>query len=87
MRVQAEALLHRGLVMVPGAQFILDGKRTGGSGLRHHRVVFIITDLTKMINGVRTVVIWERDFNAGQLVESELAFHAQDNKRNVWLFG
>jgi hypothetical protein len=75
------------LPLVPGTQFILDGKANWGSGLRPHRVVFIITDLTKVINGVRTVVIWERDFNAGHLVESELAFHAQDNKRNVWLFG
>ena len=78
---------NRWLPLVPGTQFILDGKANWGNGLRAHRVVFIITDLTKVINGVRTVVIWERDFNAGQLVESELAFHAQDNKKNVWLFG
>jgi len=78
---------NKWLPLVPGTQFILDGKANWGSGLRPHRVIFIITDLTKVINGVRTVVIWERDFNADQLVESELAFHAQDSKRNVWLFG
>jgi len=78
---------NKWLPLVPGTQFILDGKANWGSGLRPHRVIFIITDLTKIINGVRTVLIWERDFNAGQLVESELAFHAQDNKKNVWLFG
>jgi len=78
---------NKWLPLAPGTKFVLDGKANWGSGLRRHRVVFIITDLTKVINGVRTVVIWERDFNAGQLVESELAFHAQDNNRNVWLFG
>jgi hypothetical protein len=78
---------NKWLPLAPGTKFVLDGKANWGSGLRRHRVVFIITDLTKVINGVRAVVIWERDFNAGQLVESELAFHAQDNKRNVWLFG
>lgn len=40
-----------------------------------------------MINGVRTVVIWDRDINEGQLEESELAFQAQDNDGNVWLLG
>ena len=78
---------NKWLPLVPGTKFVLDGKANWGNGLRPHRVVFIITDLTKAINGVRTVVIWERDFNSGRLVESELAFHAQDNKRNVWLFG
>ena len=36
---------------------------------------------------MRTVVLWDRDFNAGQLVEAELAFHAQDNDGNVWNLG
>jgi len=73
--------------LLPGTKFVLKGQADWGSGLRPHRVVFIITDLTKVINGVRTLVIWERDYNAGQLVESELAFHAQDNARNVWHLG
>lgn len=73
--------------LVPGTQFVLTGHANLGGGLRPHRVEFIVTDLTKVINGVRTLVIWERDFNAGQLVESELAFHAQDSHGNVWHFG
>jgi hypothetical protein len=40
-----------------------------------------------VIDGVRTLVIWERDFTAGQLNEPELAFFAQDNAGNVWLVG
>jgi hypothetical protein len=73
--------------LVPGTQFTFEGQANWGGGLRRHRVVFIITDLTKQVSGVRTVVIWERDINAGQLVESELAFHAQDNHGNVWHLG
>ncbi len=46
-----------------------------------------VTDLTKVIDGVRTLVIWERDFTAGKLSEPELAFFAQDNDGNVWLVG
>jgi hypothetical protein len=46
-----------------------------------------VTDLTKMINGVRTVVIFETDVNEGELEEAELRFEAQDNTRNIWNLG
>jgi hypothetical protein len=52
-----------------------------------HRVVFTVTDLTKVINGVRTRVMWDTDTNDGELVESELAFQAQDDDGNVWVLG
>jgi hypothetical protein len=71
------------LPLVPGTQYILEGTAEG----EPHRVVFTVTDLTKVVNGVRTVVVWDRDFAAGQLVEAEIAFHAQDNQGNVWNLG
>jgi hypothetical protein len=49
--------------------------------------VTTVTDLTKVIDGVRTLVISERDYTAGQLSEPELAFFAQDDEGNVWLVG
>jgi hypothetical protein len=51
------------------------------------RVVSTVTDLSKWIDGVRTLVIWERDYTAGKLGESEIAFFAQDKAGNVWLVG
>jgi len=52
-------------------QSIEDGERLGRT------VTFVVTDLTKVIDGVRNVVIWERDYKDGVLEESELAFFAQ----------
>ena len=52
-----------------------------------HRIVFTVTDLTKVINGVRTVVIFGRDYSRGELLEAELAFFAQDRDGNVWHLG
>ena len=69
--------------LVPGTQLILEGFADGVP----HRVVFTVTDLTKVINGVRTVVIWDRDFSEGEIVETELAFKAQDDEGNVWNLG
>ena len=72
----------------PGTQFVYEGSAISDEGRRiSRRVVTTITDLTKVIDGVRTVVIWDRDYDDGQLVEGEIAFHAQDNDGNVWLLG
>ncbi len=72
----------------PGTQFVYEGSAINDDGRRiSRRVVTTITDLTKVIDGVRTVVIWDRDYDNGRLVEGEIAFHAQDNDGNVWLLG
>lgn len=68
----------------PGTQFFYEG--SDGERIPH-RVVFTVTDLTKVIEGVRTVVVWDRDYSAGELVERELALFAQDNDGNVWHLG
>lgn len=52
-----------------------------------HRVVINVTDLTKVIGGVRSVVSWDLDYSSGELVEAELAFFAQDDDGNVWRMG
>jgi hypothetical protein len=75
------------LPLVPGTQLTYEGRANRGTGILPHRIVSIVTDLTKVINGIRAVVIWERDFNEGQMVESELAFQAQDDDGNVWNVG
>lgn len=75
------------LPMVPGTKLILEGTADRGGGAQPHRVIFIVTDLTKVINGVRTVVVFDRDIQDGQLAERELAFFAQDDEGNVWNVG
>jgi len=78
---------NRWLPLTPGTQLILEGQANRGGGASTHRVVFTVTDLTKVINGVRTVVVWDRDINENQIVERELAFFAQDDEGNVWNLG
>ncbi|MGD9704171.1 MAG: hypothetical protein AB7Q42_23415 [Acidimicrobiia bacterium] len=73
--------------LVPGTQMVFEGEANRGGGQLTHRVIITVTDLTKVIDGVRTVVVWERDVNEGQQVETELAFFAQDDDGNVWNLG
>jgi len=75
------------LPLKPGTQWVYEGF-TETAGLTFpHRLIFTVTDLTKEMEGVRTVVAWIEDYSDEQLVEAELAFYAQDNDGNVWFFG
>src|SRR6185437_3155395 len=73
--------------LAPGTQFSYQGSIVENHATTPHSVVFTVTDLTKMVDGVRTVVAWDRDFLEGKLEEQELAFFAQDSRGNVWNFG
>jgi hypothetical protein len=70
-----------------GTQFVYQGKIVEGGKATPHSVVFTVTDVSKVVDHVRTVVAWDRDFLKGKLQEQELAFFAQDDKGNVWNFG
>lgn len=78
---------NRFFPLVPGTQFVLEGQAERGGAILPHQVVLTVTDMVKTVDGVNTVVLWDRDFSDGELVEAELAFHAQDNAGNVWNLG
>jgi hypothetical protein len=71
----------------PGTRWVWRGSTQEEEGRVPHSIIFTITDLTKEINGVRTVVGWDRDFSDGALVETELIFLAQDKDGNIWHLG
>ncbi len=78
---------NKWLPLRPGYRSIFTGFTGEGKRRVPRRVVTTVTDLTKVIDGVRTVVVWETDHRADKLVESELIFFAQDNPGTVWLLG
>jgi len=78
---------NRWTPFTPGAQFTTEGAATVDGERIRRRVVFTVTDLTKVIDGVRSVVVWDRDYNNDVLVEAELAYFAQDDDGNVWQMG
>jgi hypothetical protein len=74
--------------MKPGTRWIYEGKSVEDDGkIVPHRVGVTITDLTKTLGGVRTLVSFDLDYSDNELVEAELAFYAQDDDGNVWQFG
>ncbi len=77
---------NRYLPWDPWTRLVYKGFTNEGE-LIEHRVVYTVTDMTKVIDGIETLVIWARDYSAGELAETELAFFAQDNNGNVWRMG
>jgi len=72
----------------PGTRFVYEGTTIEDDGTAvPHRVVINVTDLTKVIGSIRTVVTWDLDYSDGELVEAELAFFAQDSNGTVWRMG
>jgi len=71
----------------PGTRFVYEGFTIEEGKRVPHRVVFSVTDLTKVIGGVRAVIAHEQDYSAEKLVEAEIVFFAQDNDGTVWQLG
>ncbi len=79
---------NKWIPMKPGTFWAYEGTAVDDEGKKvDRRIEFTVTDLTKEIQGVRTVVGWIEDFTDGELGEKEIAFYAQDNDGNVWYFG
>ncbi len=81
------AIDNRLLPLVPGTQLVLRGFSSVTGAPLDHQVTFTVTDLTKMIDGVRSLVVYDVDSSEGEVTEAELAFFAQDKGGNVWNLG
>src|ERR687897_678696 len=71
----------------PGEHSVFEGSAIDDGQRISRRVLTTVTDLSKEIQGVNSMVVWERDYNEGELVEAELGFFAQDKYGNVWHMG
>ena len=63
----------------PGTSFLYEGST--------ERDVMAVTSDTKKIMGVECLVVDDRGYEGGKLIEKTYDWFAQDNKGNVWYFG
>jgi hypothetical protein len=75
------------LPLKPGTRYVYTGSTLEGKKRVPRRLTATVTDLTKVIDGVHTLIVWDLDEKAGKLAETEIAFFAQDIEGNVWLMG
>ena len=81
------SITNQFLPVQPGMRYVYEGFTREDGETVPHRLIFTVTDLTKVIDGINSVVIWDVDYSDGELVETELAFYAQDDFGNVWRMG
>jgi hypothetical protein len=78
---------NRYFPLLPGTRWRWDGEITLDGSRVDHSVVFSVTDLTKVVDGVTVVVAVDEDYLLGELIELELAFFAQADDGTVWHLG
>lgn len=79
------AIDNQYLPLRPGSQREYRGTVAGKPGT--HTIVFTVTDLAKVIDGVRSRVVYDVDKDGDKVSEAELSFWAQDEAGNVWNVG
>jgi hypothetical protein len=78
---------NRYFPLVPGTQYVLEGRASRGGAPLPHKVTFTVTDVTMVIGHTTALAVWDVDEEDGAVVESELGFFAQDDRGNVWSLG
>ncbi len=79
---------NRWFPLAPGSNSVLSGTVLGDDGKPHpHKIISTVSSVTKRLNGITTLVVYERDYEDGELQEAELAFVAQDERGVVWNVG
>ena len=75
------------LPLNPGVQWTREGTVNAGNRTLTHQVVSTVTDVSKPVDGVRTVIVLDQDTNGGQIAEQSLDYEAEDKHGNVWYLG
>jgi hypothetical protein len=80
---RSEVVDNRWFPLEPATRLLYTGTSSDGA----KRLEFVVTDLVKVVGGVRNIVVWYREYTDGELVEEELDYFAQDTAGNVWHLG
>jgi hypothetical protein len=78
-----EEITNPYLPLTPGSRWVYEGEEDGGN----ERVEVVVTDERREVMGVSTVVVQDRVYQDGELVEDTADWFAQDTDGNVWYFG
>ena len=73
--------------LTPGLQSVARGFVNAGSRRLPHTRVYTVTDVVKVINGVRSVAVLDQDIDGGQIVEQAIDYLSIDAKGTVWYRG
>jgi hypothetical protein len=78
---------NKWLPLTPGLQLVSQGFVNAGHRRLPHRRVYTITDVVKQIDGMRTVLVLDQDFDGGEIAEQAVDYLAEDDRGNVLYLG
>jgi hypothetical protein len=73
--------------LTPGLQSVARGFVNAGNRRLPHTRVYTVTDVVKVIHGVRSVAVLDQDIDGGQIVEQAIDYLSIDGKGTVWYRG
>jgi hypothetical protein len=73
--------------LTPGLQSVARGFVNAGSRRLPHTRVYTVSDVVKVIHGVRSVAVLDQDIDGGQVVEQAIDYLSIDAKGTVWYRG
>jgi hypothetical protein len=79
--------VNKWLPLKVGTQWVREGLTDVGNRRVPHRVTITVTDISREVNGVRTVAVLDQDVDGGQLVQQSLDYLARDKQGNIWDLG
>lgn len=71
------------LTLTPGTKYIFKGETEEGT----ERIEVYVSHDTKKVMGVKTIVVQDKEWLNGELIEDTKDWFAQDKFGNVWYFG
>jgi hypothetical protein len=73
--------------LTPGLQSVARGFVNAGNRRLPHTRVYTVTDVVKVIHGVRSVAVLDQDIDGGQIVEQAIDYLSIDSHGTVWYRG
>ncbi len=73
--------------LTPGLQSVARGYVNAGSRRLPHIRVYTVTDVVKVIDGVRSVAVLDQDMDGGQITEQAIDYLSVDARGTVWYRG
>lgn len=70
--------------LIPGTTFVYEGEGEDGEDIRNE---VSVTRETRVVMGVTTTVVLDKEWEDDELIEETLDWYAQDKDGNIWYFG
>ena len=85
--VDPRAASNKWFPLTPGTQIITQGTTLIGNRKVPYQVIKTVTDVIRVIDGVKTVLVYDFELGTGQVTQRSLDYVAQDKSGNLWIMG